>query len=179
MMSTVRAAKTVLAVSGLLIAVVAGCSHSPQRGATTAHRPTTSDIYGSPSDAAIAALARATVPTAGRDCGHVALDSGWPTTTIMSDKSVCLRDADRMGRAAFMIATGRDYDHSAYRIVLTTTGDHRLLVTVIDASPTGAVRRYGWRCGVPAEPIAMSVFFPNGRPEPALVDNGHCTSTST
>jgi hypothetical protein len=175
---TVRTVNTVLTVAALLAATVAGCSHGSTQPRATA-KPTTTDLYGPPTPAAIAALARVRVATPGKNCGGRALDAGWPTTTAMYPDSTCLRDADRAGHAAFMSFTGRDYDHSAYRIVLATSAEHHLLVSAITASPTGAIRRDAWRCAVPAKPMGVSVFYPGGHVQPSIVFDEHCPATTT
>jgi len=65
---TVRTVNTVLTVAALLAATVAGCSHESTQPRATA-KPTTTDLYGPPTPAAIAALASVHVATRGTNCG--------------------------------------------------------------------------------------------------------------
>lgn len=173
----VRAARSVTA--GLIAASLAfgvGCtSHKTSSPSSpSSASKATLPPNGAPTATALATVEKATIDATGTNCGGGPLDAGYPTTMVASP-STCLRDADRSGARAFMSFTGRTGSGGAYRLVYVTDGRGGLRINVVVAGPTGALRREGWACRVPREPLAVGVLlgYP-GRVVPSSLGDRPC-----
>jgi hypothetical protein len=144
-------------------------------GGCTGHKSAAPPPNGAPTDAALTAVENVHIVVGGTDCGGGPLDAGYPTTMVATP-SVCLRDSDRAGEAAYMRFTGRTGTGGAYQVVYTVDGRGGLKINAVLGARSGALHREEWECAVPAEPLRPGVLLGyRGRVVPSLVvDNDRC-----
>lgn len=161
------AAKSVaVGIASVSLMLGAGCSSQHTTSSSNPGLPPN----GRPTAAALAAVDTVRIALTGTDCGGGPLDAGWPTTGTFN-RSVCLRDADRARKCAFMTFTGRTGTGGAYRLVYVVDGRGGLRVSVVLAGPTGVLHREGWECPVPRQPLfAYVALGVPGRIIPSPVD---------
>ncbi|CAN5455003.1 hypothetical protein BH10ACT1_BH10ACT1_21150 [soil metagenome] len=173
MRPTSRATLTVLLAIVGAIGLLGACSDDDAAAPSTTERPATATTATAPTDpsapsAAASARAEAlqAIPDGSTDCGTVAADSGWPTTTIAAPSAGdCLVSALSAHEPAVMIFTGRTGDGGALvtRYAVGETGS--VAVTIDEITSTGEDTQTTSTCAPPAGSWSLGV-------EGQLVDVG-------